>query len=192
MASFVVCNTNSLHNTQLFPDKPCHFLQYLLNSSADFAFISKTHFTPTDNPWALIPNAIFASYMQKQCECALIPLQPRVHFSNPYTNKEGWWITATVHTPHFPPMRMCGVYAPNSGYHEFIKKILRVAADCELILGDFNFTMWYGDRTPPSPLNSEVITCLNALSTAGYTDLAPTGSSHNFTHCNRRYTACLE
>jgi len=110
---------------------------------------------------------------------------PGVCFSNPHTDEEGRWITATVHTPHFPPMRMCGVYAPNSSHHEFIKKILRVAANCELILGDFNFTMRYGDRSPPSPLDSEVITCLNALSTVGYTDLAPTGSLHNFTHRNR-------
>ena len=118
-------------------------------------------------------------------------LWPRVHFFNPHTNEKGWWITTTVHTPHFPPIRMCRVYAPNSGHHKFITKILRVAADCELILSDFNFTTWYGDRSPPSPLNSEVIVCLNALSTAEYTDLALTGSSHNFTHHNRWYTACL-
>jgi len=70
----------------------------------------------------------------------------------------------------------------------FIKKILRVAANCELILSDFNFTTWYGNRSPPSPLNSKVITYLNALSIVGYTNLAPTGSSHNFTHHNRRYS----
>ena len=184
MALFVVYNANGLHNTQLFPDKPRCFLQHLLNSSADFAFVLETHITPTDNPWALIPNA---SCMQKQRGCALIPLRPGVRFSNPHTNEEGWWITATVHTPHFPPMRMCGVYAPNSGHHEFIKKILRVAADCELILGDFNFTTWYGD-SPPSPLDSEVITCLNALSIAGYTPPLDRSSPTTTYHSVSKYS----
>jgi len=72
MALFVIYNANGLYNTQLFPDKLHHFLQHLLNLLADFAFILETHFTPTNNSWALIPNAIFASYMQKQRKCALI------------------------------------------------------------------------------------------------------------------------
>ena len=62
MASFVICNANGLHNTTNFPDKPRRFFQHLLNSSADFAFVSETHFTSDDDPWALIPHAVFASY----------------------------------------------------------------------------------------------------------------------------------
>jgi len=44
---------------------------------------------------------------------------------------------------------------------------------------------------PLHPHLTKVITCLNALSIVEYTDLAPTGSLHNFTHCNRWYTAYL-
>jgi len=191
MASFVVCNANGLHNTLLFPDKPRRFLQHLRNSSADFSFVSETHFTPTDNPWALIPNAIFSSYNHKQRGCALVPLRPGVRFTNTRTDDEGRWITTTVHTPYFPPLRVCGIYAPNSGHHEFVKMVLETATDCEHIFGDFNFTTRYGDRSPSSPLDSGAIACLDALSTAGFTDLAPTNSPHNFTHRNGRYTARL-
>ena len=86
MASFVVCNANGLHNTQLFPDKSRRFLEHLRNSSADFAFVSETHFTPTDNPWVLVPNAIFTSYKHKQRGCAFVPLRPGVRFSNVCTD----------------------------------------------------------------------------------------------------------
>jgi len=89
MVSFVVYNVNGLYNTQLFLDKPCCFLQHLFNSLADFTFILETHFTPTNNSWALISIVIFALYMQKQHRCALIPLWPRVCFFNPHTDEEG-------------------------------------------------------------------------------------------------------
>jgi len=40
-----IIHTNSLHNTQLFSDKPRRFLQHLLNSSANFAFMPSPVFS---------------------------------------------------------------------------------------------------------------------------------------------------
>ena len=140
MVSFVLANANGLHETQMFPDKPRRFLQHLLNANADFAFITETHFTPNSNPWKLIHGAIFSSFNRKQRGCALIPTRKGVTFSNTCTNPDGRWIVATVHANHFPPLCLCGIYAPNSGQDKFIHHVLStVASNTTVLLGDFNF-----------------------------------------------------
>ena len=120
MVSFMLANANSLHKTQMFPDKPRRFLQHLLNANADFAFVTETHFTLDSNPWKLIHRAVFSSICHKQRGCALIPTKRGVTFSNACTDPEGRWIVATVHANHFPPLCVCGIYAPNLKQDEFI------------------------------------------------------------------------
>ena len=120
MVSFMLANANSLHKTQMFPDKPRRFLQHLLNANTDFAFVTKTHFTLDSNPWNLIHGAVFSSIRHKQHGCALIPTRRGVTFSNARTDPEGRWIVATVYANHLPPLHVCGIYAPNSKQDEFI------------------------------------------------------------------------
>jgi len=140
MASFVLANANGLHETQVFPDKPRCFLQHLLNTNADFAFVTKTHFTLDSNPWKLIHGAVFSSIRHKQRGCALIPTRRGVTFSNACTDLEGRWIVATVHANHFPPLQVCGIYALNSRQDEFIWQVLStITANALILFGDFNF-----------------------------------------------------
>ena len=193
MASFVLANTNGLHETQMFPDKPRRFLQHLLNANADFAFVTEIHFTPDSNPWKLIHGAIFFSFNHKQRGCALIPTRKGVTFSNTCTDPEGRWIVATVHTNHFPPLRLCGIYAPNSGQYRFIRRVIStVVSDATVLLGDFNFVSRAVDRSPPTLLDAVALSCLDALSNAGFADIAARKSPHNFAHRTGRYTARLE
>jgi len=193
MASFVLANANGLHETQMFPDKPRRFLQHLLNANADFAFVTETHFTPESNPWKLIHGAVFSSFRHKQRGCALIPIRRGVKFSNTQTDPEGRWIVATMHVNHFPPLRLCGIYAPNSKQDEFIRRVLSsAAADASVLLGDFNFVTRVVDRSPSAQLDSVAVSCLDAISSAGFSDIAPLKSPHNFIHRNGQFTARLD
>jgi len=120
MVSFVISNANGLHETLKFPDKPQRFLQHILNADADFAFISESHFTADDNPWKLVRGAVFSSFTKKQRGCVLLPIRKGVTFSDIITNPEGRWIVATAHATHFPPLQLCGIYAPNTRQDQFI------------------------------------------------------------------------
>ena len=160
-------------------------LQHLLNANADFVFVTKTHFTPDSNPWKLIHGAIFSTYAHKQRGCALIPTKKGVSFSNTLIDPEGRWIVATVHSNHFPPLRLCGIYALNTGQDKFIHQVLStVASDTTILIGDFNFITQVSDRSLSAQLDTIVISCLS--------DISPVKSPHNFIHRNGQYTACLD
>jgi len=102
-------------------------------------------------------------------------------------------VVATVHANHFPPLRLCGIYSPNSKQDEFIRRVLStVAADATVVMGDFNFVSRVVDRSPPAQLDTVAISCLDAISSAGFFDISPLRTPHNFVHRNGRYTARLD
>jgi len=193
MTSFILANTNGIHNTNDFPDKPQRIFQHLLNSTADFAIITETHATASENPWATVHHAHFSSFSTKQRGCAIIPLRKGVSISEVTTDPKGRFIIATVNTSHAPPVTVCGVYAPNDKQASFIEEVLEVIpAHCSLITGDFNITTRLADRSPSKDLSEESIRFLNAVTRAGFHDLAPQNSPHTFIHRNGRYTARLD
>jgi len=193
MTSFILANANGIYNTNDFPDKPQRIFQHLLNSTADFAIITETRATASENPWATVHHAHFSSFSTKQRGCAIVPLRKGVTISEVTTDPEGRFIIATVNTSHAPPVTVCGVYAPNDNQASFIEEVLEVIpARCSLITGDFNFVTRLADRSPSKDLSEESIHFLNAVTRAGFHDLAPQNSPHTFIHRNGRYTARLD
>ena len=193
MTSFILANANGIHNTNDFPDKPQRIFQHLLNSTADFAIITETHATASENPWATVHHAHFSSFSAKQRGCAIVPLKKGVSISEVTTDPKGRFIIATVNTNHAPPVTVCGVYAPNDNQASFIEEVLEVIpAHCSLITGDFNIVTRLADRSPSKDLSEESIRFLNAVTRAGFHDLAPQNSPHTFIHRNGRYTARLD
>ena len=120
-------------------------------------------------------------------------LEKGVSISEVTTDPKGRFIIATVNTSHTPPVIVCGVYALNDNQASFIEEVLEVIpTHCLLIMGDFNIITCLADRSPSKDLSEESICFLNAVTHAGFHDLAPQNSPHTFIHRNGRYMARLD
>src|SRR5688572_25297104 len=80
--SFLIANVRGIHPTQLLPDKPRLWVQYMLSSGANIAILTETHTTAHDNPLATHRGAIFAHSSRKR-KGICTPRSPRC-VSNPH------------------------------------------------------------------------------------------------------------